>query len=160
MEHLRLMDPRSWYLAHIPPSEVTGSFGAHFSPRCSAEGNLSPLTTPTNAPKAVGCRKANPSCPPHGPRAAAGRSRGNSQEACPLGKLFLPSVTLRASPVHTSSALARPSGKQRWKKSGRGLRQGGEAQGPRAWAHPAPTEQQGAARASAILPSVGLNEPV
>lgn len=98
------------------------------------------------------------------PRAAAGSSWADSQEEWPLGKLLRPSVTLRASPVHTSSALARPSGKQRWKKSGRGLGQGSGAQSPPAWALPAPTGQQGAqgaARANAILPlGLGLREPI
>lgn len=42
-------------------------------------------------------------------------------EEWPLGKLFLPSVMTAGSPVHLMSGLEWPSGKQRQKKSGRGL---------------------------------------
>lgn len=47
------------------------------------------------------------------PRLQQGGDGDHSHEAWPLGKLLRPSVTLWASPVHTSSVLARPSGKQR-----------------------------------------------
>lgn len=45
-----------------------------------------------------------------------------SHEECPLGKLFLPSLMVSKSPVHLRSVVITPSGKQREKKSGRGLR--------------------------------------
>lgn len=43
------------------------------------------------------------------------------QDECPLGKLFRPSIMVSLSPVHSISLFISPSGKQRQKKSGRGL---------------------------------------
>ena len=52
-----------------------------------------------------------------------------TQAVCPLGKLFLPSSTTWGSPVHHRLELAWPSGKQRKKKSGRGLFAKGDVRG-------------------------------
>lgn len=62
------------------------------------------------------------------------------QEAWPLGKLLRPSATMLGSPVHTSSAFTRPSGKHRWKKSGRGLGQRSKAQRMLGRPHRAPSQ--------------------
>lgn len=100
---------------------ATASFRLHLLPHCFAEGKLRPPNRPMNVDKAMGCMKANPSCPPHGHLLTMVCCLGlqqvgdmeNLHEACPLGKLLRPSVTMPGSPVHTSSAFARPSGKHR-----------------------------------------------
>lgn len=97
-------------------------------------GNLCPLglpfRRPMNADRAVGCTKASPYPRVSAHHASLSGDAEDLQEAWPLGKLLRPSATMLGSPVHASSAFARPSGKHRWKKSGRGLGQRSKARSP------------------------------